>query len=222
VNGKPTANAATDGDRLAGRFEAHRPALRAVANRILGSPAEADDAVQEAWLRLRRTDTAGVHNLGGWLTTTVGRVCLDMLRTRQSQREEPHGIHAPEPAAAHHDRADDPEHQAVLAESVGMALRIILETLGPAERLALVFHDMFAVPFGDIAPLVGRSPTAVRQLACRARRRIEETATTLEDDPARHHEAVHAFRAATRDGDFTALLTMLSPGSVTFPPRGPS
>lgn len=208
----------TEWDRLAARFEEHRPRLRVVANRILGSPVEADDAVQEAYLRLGRADPAHVRNLGGWLTTVVGRVCLDMLRTRDAQREELHGIQPPEPVATHHDQTD-PEHQVLFTESVGTALRIILETLGPAERLALVFHDMFCVPFDVIAPLLRRSPTAARQLACRARRRLGETATTLTDDRARHDQAVCAFRAATRDGDFTALVAMLAPGLDVRPWR---
>jgi RNA polymerase sigma-70 factor (ECF subfamily) len=199
-----------DRDRLAGRFEAHRLRLRAVAHRMLGSPADADDAVQEAWLRLHRVDPTGVRNLGGWLTTTVGRVCLDMLRTRESQREDLRGTHPPEPVDTRADHTD-PEHQAVLTESVGTALQIILDTLGPAERLALVFHDMFAMPFDDLGPLIGRSPTAARQLASRARRRIEESAAAPPADRARHGEAVSAFRAAANHGDFAALLTVLDP-----------
>jgi RNA polymerase sigma factor (sigma-70 family) len=216
MNGRLTAVA--DRDRLAGRFEAHRLRLRAVAHRMLDSPADADDAVQEAWLRLHRVDPTGVRNLGGWLTTTVGRVCLDMLRTRESQREELRGTHPPDPV----DPRADPEHQAVLTESVGTALHIIQDTLGPAERLALVFHDMFAVPFDDIGPLIGRSPTAARQLASRARRRIEESAAAptvfdgslrklRETDRTWRDEAVSAFRAAAHQGDFAALLSMLDP-----------
>ncbi len=162
-------------DWLAERFEENRAHLRAVAYRMLGSLSEADDAVQEAWLRLSRSDTSGVENLGGWLTTVVARVCLDMLRSRKSRREEPLDAHVPEPIAS---RADgiDPEHEALLADSVGLALLVVLETLAPAERLAFVLHDMFAVPFDEIAPIVGRSPTAARQLASRARRRVQGAA----------------------------------------------
>ncbi len=209
-----------DRDRLAGRFEAHRAQLLAVANRMLGSTAEADDAVQEAWLRLHRVDTADVRNLGGWLTTIVGRVCLDMLRTRETRREALHGITGPGPVGDHDEHAD-PEHQAVLAESVGTALRIVVDTLGPAERLAFVFHDMFAMPFDDIATLIGRSATATRQLACRARRRLEESPTTPVADRTWYCEAVRAFRAAAHHGDFTALLTVLDPELVVRLRRRP-
>src|ERR687894_695237 len=162
-------------DRLAERFEAHRPHLRAVAYRMLGSLAEAEDAVQEAWLRLSRSDTSEVENLGGWLTTVVARVCLDMLRSRRSRREGPLGVHVPDPLVS---RADgiDPEREALLADSVGLALLVVLETLSPAERLAFVLHDMFSVPFEEIAPIVGRSPSAARQLASRARRRVRAEA----------------------------------------------
>ena len=160
---------------LAERFEANRTHLRAVAYRMLGSLSEADDAVQEAWLRLSRSDTSGVENLGGWLTTVVARVCLDMLRSRKSRREEPLGAHVPEPIASRED-GSDPEHEALLADSVGLALLVVLDTLTPAERLAFVLHDMFAVPFDEIAPIVGRSPAAARQLASRARRRVQGAA----------------------------------------------
>jgi RNA polymerase sigma-70 factor, ECF subfamily len=169
-------------DRLANRFEANRTHLRAVAYRMLGSVSEADDAVQESWLRLSRSEAADVENLRAWLTTVVARVSLDMLRTRKSRREEPLGPHVPEPIVS---RADglDPEHEALLADSVGLALLVVLETLGPAERLAFVLHDMFAVPFDEIAPIVGRSPAAARQLASRARRRarglVEGVARTI-------------------------------------------
>ena len=163
-------------DWLAEQFEANRTHLRAVAYRMLGSLSEADDAVQEAWLRLSRSDTSGVENLGGWLTTVVARVCLDMLRSRKSRREEPLDAHVPEPIASRED-GTDPEHEALLADSVGLALLVVLETLAPAERLAFVLHDMFAVPFDEIAPIVGRSPAAARQLASRARRRVQGAAT---------------------------------------------
>jgi RNA polymerase sigma factor (sigma-70 family) len=160
---------------LAQRFEEHRPRLRAVAYRMLGSLSEADDALQETWLRFSRSDTSGVENLGGWLTTVVARVCLDMLRSRSSRREEPLGVHVPDPIIG---RAEggDPEHEALLADSVGLALLVVLDTLSPAERLAFVLHDMFGVPFEEIAPIVDRSPTAARQLASRARRRVRGAA----------------------------------------------
>src|SRR5918996_543697 len=171
-----------DQDRLAERFEAHRAHLRAVAYRMLGSLSEADDAVQEAWLRLSRSDTSDVENLGAWLTTVVGRVSLNMLRSRRTRREEPLEVRVPEPVI---DRADgtDPEHEALLADSVGLALLVVLETLSPAERLAFVLHDMFSVPFEEIAPVVGRSPTAARQLASRARRRGQGEAHVPDADP---------------------------------------
>ena len=200
-------------DWLAERFEANRTHLRAVAYRMLGSLSEADDAVQEAWLRLSRSDTSGVENLGGWLTTVVARVCLDMLRSRKSRREEPLDAHVPEPIVS---RADgiDPEHEALLADSVGLALLVVLETLAPAERLAFVLHDMFAVPFDEIAPIVGRSPTAARQLASRARRRVQGAATVPDADLTRQREVVDAFLAAARGGDFDALLAVLDPDVV--------
>jgi RNA polymerase sigma factor (sigma-70 family) len=199
-----------DHDWLAERFEAHRGHLRAVAFRMLGSPAEADDAVQEAWLRLSRSDTSDVENLGGWLTTVVGRVCLDMLRSRKSRREEPLGVHPPGVA-----RADvDPEQEAVLADSVGLALLVVLDTLAPAERLAFVLHDMFAVPFDEIAAIVGRSPNAAKMLASRARRRVQHAATIPDADFTRQREVVEAFLAAARDGDFNALLSVLDPDVV--------
>jgi len=200
-------------DWLAERFEENRAHLGAVAYRMLGSLSEADDAVQESWLRLSRSDTSGVENLGGWLTTVVARVCLDMLRSRQSRREEPLGAHVPEPIAG---RADgtDPEHEALLADSVGSALLVILETLAPAERLAFVLHDMFAVPFDEIAPIVGRSPTAARQLASRARRRVQGAAPVPDADLTHQREVVDAFLAAARGGDFDALLAVLDPDVV--------
>ena len=202
---------------LAKRFEEHRSHLRAVAYRMLGSISEADDAVQEAWLRLSRSETSGVENLGGWLTTVVGRVCLDMLRSRTSRRVvplgEPLGTRVPEPLVS---RADgiDPEHEALLADSVGLALLVVLETLTPAERLAFVLHDMFAVPFEEIAPIVGRSPTAARQLASRARLRVQGEAHVPDADLATQREVVDAFLAASRDGDFDTLLAVLDPDVV--------
>ena len=203
------------GDWLAERFEDHRTHLRAVAYRMLGSLAEADDAVQEAWLRLGRADTSGVDNLGGWLTTVVARVCLNMLRTRRSRGEQPLdvGVHVPDPVVSHQDGVD-PEHQALLAEGVGLALLVVLETLAPAERLAFVLHDMFAVPFDEIAPIVGRSPDAARQLASRARRRVQETAPVPDLDLSRQRVVVDAFFAAARRGDFDALVAVLDPDVV--------
>jgi RNA polymerase sigma-70 factor, ECF subfamily len=204
-------------DWLAQRFEEHRSHLRAVAYRMLGSISEADDAIQEAWLRLSRSETSGVENLGGWLTTVVGRVCLDMLRSRTSRRVvplgEPLGTRVPEPLVS---RAEgiDPEHEALLADSVGLALLVVLETLTPAERLAFVLHDMFSVPFEEIAPVVGRSPTAARQLASRARRRVQGEAHVPDADLATQREVVDAFLAASRDGDFDTLLAVLDPDVV--------
>jgi len=200
-------------DWLAERFEEDRTHLRAVAYRMLGSLSEADDAVQEAWLRLSRSGTSGVENLGGWLTTVVARVCLDMLRSRESRREELLGVHLPEPIVSCEDDAD-PEHQALLGDSVGLALLVVLQTLAPAERVAFVLHDMFAVPFEEIAPIVGRSPASTRQLASRARRRVQGTATAPDADLARRREVVDAFLAASRGGDFDALLAVLDPDVV--------
>jgi RNA polymerase sigma factor (sigma-70 family) len=201
-----------DRDWLADRFDDHRAHLRAVAYRMLGSASEADDAVQEAWLRLSQADTSGVENLGGWLTTVVGRVCLDMLRSRTARREEPLAAPAPERMPTRPDEVD-PEHEAVLADSVGLAMLVVLDTLSPAERLAFVLHDMFAVPFDEIAPIVGRSPEAARQLASRARRRVQG-ATLPDPDLTRHREVVDAFLAASRGGDFEALLAVLDPDVV--------
>jgi RNA polymerase sigma factor (sigma-70 family) len=198
---------------LAGRFEEHRTHLRAVAYRMLGSVSEADDAVQETWLRLSRSDTSEVENLGGWLTTVLARVCLDMLRSRKSRREESLGARVPEPVAGRADGAD-PEQEALLSDSVGLALLVVLETLTPAERLAFVLHDMFAVPFDEIAPIVGRSPDAARQLASRARRRVRGADTSYELDHTRQREVVDAFLAAARDGDFDALVAVLDPDVV--------
>ncbi len=200
-------------DWLAERFEENRTHLRAVAYRVLGSLSEADDAVQETWLRLSRSDTSGVENLSGWLTTVVARVCLDMLRSRKSRREEPLGAHLPEPVVSR-EGGTDPEHEALLADSVGLALLVVLETLAPAERLAFVLHDMFAVPFDEIAPIVGRSPTAARQLASRARRRVQATAMVPDADLTPQREIVDAFLAASREGDFDALLALLDPDVV--------
>jgi len=197
-------------DWLAERFEAHRPRLRAVARRMLGSAAEADDALQEAWLRLSRSDTSGVQNMGGWLTTIVARVCLDLLRARQSRREKPAGEHLPEPVGDGADSAD-PEHQALMADSVGLALLAVLDTLAPAERLVFVLHDMFDVPFDQIAPVIERSPAAARQLASRARRRVRAAGPASGNDPARQREVVTAFLAASRAGDFAALVALLDP-----------
>src|SRR5215210_265940 len=204
-------------DWLAKRFEEHRSHLRAVAYRMLGSISEADDAVQETWLRLSRSETSGIQNLGGWLTTVVGRVCLDMLRWRSSRREEflgePPGARLPDPIISNADGID-PEHEVLVADSVGLALLVVLETLAPAERLAFVLHDMFAVPFDEIAPIVGRSPAASRQLASRARRRVQGAATSADAGLACQREAVDAFLAAPREGDFEALLAVLDPDVV--------
>jgi RNA polymerase sigma factor (sigma-70 family) len=195
------------------QFEHHRAHLRAVAYRMLGSLSEADDAVQEAWLRLSRSDADAVDNLGGWLTTVVGRVCLDMLRTRRSQRTEYIGTWLPEPIVSD-DGDADPEHQAVLAESVGLALLVVLEMLTPAERLAFVLHDMFGVPFEEVAPIVGRTPAAARQLASRARRRVRGAVPVPDPDLDKQREVVAAFLAAARAGDFDALLAVLDPDVV--------
>jgi RNA polymerase sigma factor (sigma-70 family) len=204
---------------LADRFEANRTHLRAVAYRMLGSVNEADDAVQESWLRLSRSDTADVENLRAWLTTVVARVCLDMLRARKSRREEPFGTHVPEPIVSRQDGLD-PEHEALLADSVGLALLVVLETLAPPERLAFVLHDMFAVPFDEIAPIVGRSPAAARQLASRARRRVRGAAPAPDADLTRQREVVDAFLAAARGGDFEALVAVLDPDVVLRVDRG--
>jgi RNA polymerase sigma factor (sigma-70 family) len=211
----------TDDDVLAAGFEENRPRLRAVAYRMLGSAAEADDAVQEAWLRLHRTGTGGVDNLAAWLTTVVGRVCLDMLRSRTSRREEPLDV-AAEPPATGTALGTDPEDEALLADSVGVALLVVLGTLAPVERLAFVLHDLFAVSYDEIAPIVGRSPVATRQLASRARRRIQaggpsDGATPAADGAAAEgarRRVVDAFLTAARGGDFTELLTLLDPDVV--------
>ena len=203
-----------DQDLLAERFEEHRPHLRAVAYRMLGSLGDADDAVQEAWLRLSRSDARAVENLGGWLTTVVARVCLNTLRARAARREEPlDDAHVPEPIVSREDGVG-PEQEALLADSVGLALLVVLDTLAPAERLAFVLHDMFAVPFDEIAPIVGRSPAAARQLASRARRRVRGAAPEPDAGLDRQHEVVDAFFAAARDGDFEALVAVLDPDVV--------
>jgi RNA polymerase sigma factor (sigma-70 family) len=198
---------------LAERFEEHRTHLRAVAYRMLGSVSEADDAVQEAWLRLSRSDAREIENMGGWLTTVVARVSLNVLRSRKVRSEEPLEVHAPEPLLSREDGVD-PEQEALLSDSVGLALLVVLETLTPAERLAFVLHDMFAVPFDEIAPMVGRSPAATRQLASRARRRVREGAPAPDPDLARQREVVDAFFAAAREGDFDALVAVLDPDVV--------
>ncbi|MGW1163427.1 RNA polymerase sigma factor SigJ [Streptomyces sp. NPDC002513] len=203
-----------DVELLADRFQAHRGQLRAVAYRMLGSLSEADDAVQETWLRLSRSDVSEVENLGGWLTTVVGRICLDLLRSRGARREEPmEDTFVPDPVVTPLDRID-PEQEVLLADSVGLALLVVLETLEPAERLAFVLHDMFAVPFDDIAPVVGRSSAATRQLASRARRRVQEAGPASDPDLGRQREAVEAFLAASRAGDFDALVAVLDPDVV--------
>ena len=206
---------------LTDAFESHRGHLRAVAYRMLGSVSEADDAVQEAWVRMNRSDTSAVENLGGWLTTVVARVCLNMLRSRTARREDPLDWHVPDPIVSPIERTD-PEQQALLADSVGLALLVVLETLPPAERLAFVLHDMFAVPFDDIAPIVGRSATAARQLASRARRRVQGAAPAPDADVARQRKVVDAFFAAARGGDFEALVAVLDPDAVLRSDAGPS
>jgi RNA polymerase sigma-70 factor, ECF subfamily len=200
-------------DALADRFEAARSHLRAVAYRMLGSLSDADDAVQECWLQLNRADTSSIKNLGAWLTTVVGRVCFDMLRARQSRREESLGNYEPDPGARHEDTVD-PEEEALLADSVGLALLVVLDRLNPAERLAFVLHDLFDVPFKEIAPIVNRSPTATRQLASRARRRVQGTGAVPDADLAPQRAVVDAFLAASRAGNFEALLTLLDPDVV--------
>ncbi|MFD4411889.1 RNA polymerase sigma factor SigJ [Streptomyces sp. NPDC058467] len=209
-----------DSELLTDRFEAHRGRLRAVAYRMLGSLSEADDAVQEAWLKLSRTEADEIRNLGGWLTTVVGRVCLDMLRSRTARREEPMDTHLPDPVVSPLERID-PEQEVLLADSVGLALLVVLETLDPAERLAFVLHDMFAVPFDDIAPIVGRSSAAIRQLASRARRRVRGAAPEPEPDLTRQRKVLDAFLAASRAGDFEALLCVLDPDVVLRADSGP-
>jgi RNA polymerase sigma-70 factor (ECF subfamily) len=200
-------------DWLAERFQEHRPRLRAVAYRVLGSTSEAEDAVQEAWIRLSRSNAGAIDNLEAWLVTVVGRVALDILRSRKTRREEPLDAHLPDPIIDSTDGID-PQHQALLADSVGLALLVVLETLTPAERLAFVLHDMFAIPFEDIAPIVDRSPEAARQLASRARRRVRGAAPVQDDDLAAQWDVVEAFLAASRNGDFEGLVAVLDPDVV--------
>ncbi|WP_438489905.1 sigma-70 family RNA polymerase sigma factor [Streptomyces sp. S186] len=208
----------SDDISLAERFEAERPGLRAVAYRMLGSLAEAEDAVQETWLKLGRTDVSQVKNLGAWLTTVAGRVCLDMLRSRTSRREDPlpeqeESVRLPDPVVTQLGRVD-PEQEVLVADAVGIALMVVLETLSPAERLAFVLHDMFDVPFDDIAPVLGRTTVSTRQLASRARRRVQGAAPAADTDNARKRDVVNAFLTASRGGDFEALLAVLDPEVV--------
>ncbi|WP_433219526.1 sigma-70 family RNA polymerase sigma factor [Dactylosporangium sp. CS-047395] len=206
---------------LAEQFEAHRARLRAVAFRMLGSAAEADDAVQDAWIRVSRAGAEGVDNLAAWLTTIVARVCLNQLRARTQRREDPLDVHVPDPIVSPA-AGVDPEHEALLADSVGLALLVVLETLTPAERLAFVLHDMFAVPFDDIAPMLERSPAATRQLASRARRRVQGRPTVPDPDVSRQRAVVDAFFAASRDGDFAALVAVLDPDIILRSDGGPT
>ncbi|MGW3348271.1 RNA polymerase sigma factor SigJ [Nonomuraea rubra] len=210
-----------DDESLTGLFEAQRGQLRAVAYRMLGSVSEADDAVQETWLRLNRTDTADVRNLGGWLTTVVSRICLNMLRSREHRREEPLEERMPEPVVSPAGGVD-PEQEALLADSVGLALLVVLQQLEPTERLAFVLHDLFAVPFEEIARIVDRTPAATRQLASRARRRVSGAAPSPDPDVSRQREVVDAFMAAARDGDFDTLVSLLHPDIVLRTDVGPS
>jgi RNA polymerase sigma-70 factor (ECF subfamily) len=209
-----------DNEWLARQFEAYRPHLRRIAYRMLGSLTDTDDAVQEAWLRLARSDAAAVENLGGWLTTVVGRVCLDMLRVRNARREDYVGSWLPEPIVTVDDSAS-PEEEALLADSVGLALLVVLETLTPTERLAFVLHDMFAVPFDEIAPIIGRTPANARQLASRARRRVRGAPLNEDVDLATQRRLVAAFIAASRAGDFDALVAILDPDVVFRADAGP-
>lgn len=209
VPGGGSDGAGRDGGWLADRFEADRPRLQAIASRMLGSSAEADDAVQDAWLRVSRTDADGVDNLSGWLTTIVARVCLDMLRSRHARREDPVGVDISQTGTD--EVTPSPEHEVLLANSVGLALLVLLDTLAPAERVAFVLHDMFDVSFSEIAPIVGRSPAAARQLASRARRRVRGASADQDADRSRQAELVGAFFAASRDGDFRGLLMLLDP-----------
>ena len=198
---------------LAAEFEAHRRHLRAVAYRMLGSVDEADDAVQEGWLRLSRADASGIENLGGWLTTVVARVCLDMLRSRPARREDALDRRENDPVTSGED-AGHPEHEAMLGDSAGLALLVVLDRLAPAERLAFVLHDMFAMSFGEIAPIMGRTPTAARQLASRARRRVQVPGGAPDTERALQRQIVDAFLAASRDGNFAALVEMLDPNAM--------
>lgn len=202
-----------ENDLLAHQFDANRPHLRAVAYRMLGSLSDADDALQETWLRLRRSDSGDIANLTGWLTTVISRICLDLLRSRAARGEVPYEAQLPDPIVRRDD-GTDPEHEAILAESVGLALLVVLDTLPPAERLAFVLHDVFAMPFDEIGPIVERSPAATRQLASRARRRIHGSAVAPDTDLHRQREVVDAFLAASRSGSFEALLAVLDPDIV--------
>lgn len=202
-----------DLEQLAEQFEPHRARLRAMAYRMLGSLSETDDAVQETWLRLSGTDAKSVENLGAWLTTVLGRVCLNLLRSRNTRREQPFGLHMPDPVVGRVEGAD-PEQESLLADSIGLALLIVLDTLTPAQRLAFVLHDMFSVPFDEIAEVVDTSPAAARQLASRARRLVEQESQIPDADPVRQREAVDAFFAASRHGDFAALVAVLDPDVV--------
>uniref|UniRef100_UPI002454EB80 sigma-70 family RNA polymerase sigma factor n=1 Tax=Nocardia wallacei TaxID=480035 RepID=UPI002454EB80 len=209
-----------DEQYLADRFEEHRTHLRAVAYRILGSLTDADDAVQEAWLRLARTDTGDVGNLGGWLTTVVGRICLDMLRTRKTRHEEPlETEHLPDPVIVS-ESTPDPEHEALLADSVGLALLVVLDSLSPAERLAFVLHDMFAMPYEQIAPIVDRTPQTAKKLASQARRRVQGMTPGPDPDLPRQRRVVDAFLAAARGGGFDEHLRLLDPDGVQRPAPG--
>jgi RNA polymerase sigma factor (sigma-70 family) len=199
---------------LAEEFERHRARLRAVAYRMLGSISDADDAVQEAWLRLSRSDSESIANLPGWLTAAVARASLDMLRARRARHEDYVGSWLPEPVVTAEDGRSDPEYEALLADSVGLALLVVLDSLAPAERLAFVLHDMFAVPFNEIAPIVGTTPGAARQLASRARRRVRGATPAEDADRGQQRALVDAFLAASRDGDFQALVTILDPDVV--------
>src|SRR5215208_6325986 len=201
-------------DWLTQRFQEHRPRLRALAYRMLGSTSEADDALQEAWIRLSRSNAAEIDNLQAWLLTVVGRVALNMLRSRKTRGEQPLDAHLPDPIVDRAEGGIDPEHEALLADSLGLALLVVLETLSPAERLAYVLHDMFSVPFEEIGAILDRSPDAARQLASRGRRRIRGAETTPDADAAAHQEVVEAFLAAARDGDFDALVAVLDPDIV--------
>jgi RNA polymerase sigma factor (sigma-70 family) len=203
----------TEGEAIVNAFEEQRPHLRAVAYRMLGSTGEADDAVQEAWLRLSRSDAAEIENLGGWLTTVTARICLNMLRSRDTRREQPLDLRVPDPIVDPLD-GTDPEREALLADAIGIAMLMVLETLGPAERLAFVLHDMFGVSFGEIAPIVDRTPDAARQLASRARRRLRAADPVTDADLAEQRELVEAFTAAAREGDFGRLLEVLHPDVV--------
>ncbi|MDT7574015.1 MAG: hypothetical protein QOH17_348 [Pseudonocardiales bacterium] len=219
----------TGPDLLAAEFEAHRVQLRSVAYRMLGSLADADDAVQEAWLRLARADTAGVDNLGGWLTTVVGRICLDMLRSRRRHPEQSLDAHVPDPIVTRIDQPD-PEGEAVMADAVGLALMVVLERLSPPERLALVLHDTFAVPYAEIAPMLGRSVAATKQLASRARSRVRSGPTSDDsgstelgpDDRAQRRQVVQSFLGAARSGDFAALVSLLHPDVILRADAGPA